>query len=162
MNVRTIAERLADEGVPLCAIARSVRIPSQDLREHLAAARDDGRLLDLPKEDWPPGFPRDERAAELSRKLVCDRGALLVAARQLFGLTVAEAELLLMLVQLAVVRSSNVTCVRIHHLRRRLATFGITVTTLWGCGYRLSGPDRRKAIDLILAYRADDVAPPRA
>ena len=65
-NVDAIAVRLADEGVPLRAIARATNTPSDQLRTKLREARDEGRLLDLPKEDWPPGFPRDQRALQLS------------------------------------------------------------------------------------------------
>ncbi len=149
-----IAIRLADEGVPLGAIARSVRIPSEDLREHLAAARDDGRLLELPRADWPPGYPREERATELSRLKAADRGALVAAAKQVFDLTGGEVELLLAMLQSPVLKrdaaTSNVTGVRIHRIRKSLAAFGLTITTLWGCGYRLSDPDRRRAMELIM------------
>src|SRR3954465_15888923 len=59
------AIRLADEGVPLRAIARATKIPSEELRTALEEARDDGRLIELPRDDWPPGFPRDQRALQL-------------------------------------------------------------------------------------------------
>jgi hypothetical protein len=48
-----IAIRLADEGVPLRAIARATNIPSTQLYETLTVARMDGRLLSLPRDDWP-------------------------------------------------------------------------------------------------------------
>jgi hypothetical protein len=58
---------LANEGVPLCAIARATRISSELLRERLRAAQTVGSLVELPRDDWPPGFPRDQRALQLSR-----------------------------------------------------------------------------------------------
>jgi len=146
--------RLADEGVPLCAIARATGTPSDLVREQLTQARDDGRLLDLPKEDWPPGFPRDQRALQLSRLAATDRDSLVLAVKQIFGLTLTETELFLTLLQSPVIRrefsASNLTSVHIHHLRRRLAAHGIEVTTLWGYGYQLPEADRRKAMALIL------------
>jgi hypothetical protein len=58
-----IAVAMADEGVPLRSIARVTRIPSSDLRERLRDAKDIGDLIALPSlDDWPPGFPRDQRA----------------------------------------------------------------------------------------------------
>jgi hypothetical protein len=64
-----VAIRLADEGVPLCAIARATRIPSDELREQLRAAQEDGRLISQPAHDWPPhdAKPRRTLADERSR-----------------------------------------------------------------------------------------------
>ncbi len=150
-----IAIRLADEGVPLGAIARSVQLPSEELRRHLCVARDAGRLISLPRADWPPGFPREERAVELSRQIVSDREALAMAAKQLFNLTPGEAELFLMLLQPGLIRrdvvtSTRVVYVHIHRLRKHLSAFGLHITTLWGYGYKLSDPDRRRAMELIM------------
>ena len=94
-----IAIRLADEGVPLRAIARAIRIPSTTLREQLHEARSAGRLLDLPRDDWPPGFPRDQRALQLSRMVMANRDQLLVAMQQLFHLPPIGTNLLLVLMQ---------------------------------------------------------------
>ena len=73
LNSSDIAVRLADQGVPLRAIARAVRMPSSDLREQLHEALSDGRLLELPCDDWPPGCPKDQRALQISRMV---RGSL--------------------------------------------------------------------------------------
>src|SRR5712671_6455971 len=91
--------RLADEGVPLRAIARATRIPSADLRERLTEAKLDGRLVAIPHDDWPAGFPRDQRALQLSRLALDQRDALMLAVRQLFNLTPTEVRLLLALIQ---------------------------------------------------------------
>jgi hypothetical protein len=150
-----IAVRLADEGVPLCAIARAIQVPSEAVREQLTQACDDGRLLSLPHNDWPPGFPRDQRALQLSRLTVSDRDSLMLEIKRLFELTSTEVELFLTLLQSSVIRrefaTSNLVSVHIHHLRRRLSAHGLRITTLWGHGYQLSDADRRKAMDLILA-----------
>jgi hypothetical protein len=49
-----IAVRLADEGVPLAVIARATQIPSADLRKQLQEALERGRIIEMPRNDWPP------------------------------------------------------------------------------------------------------------
>jgi hypothetical protein len=94
-----IAVRLADEGVPLAAIARAIRTPSSDLREQLHEALTDGRLLELPVDDWPPGCPKDQRALQISRMAREDRDALHLVAMQLFSLTPSGARVLVKLLE---------------------------------------------------------------
>ena len=157
-SVETIAIRLADEGVPLRAIARATGTPSDTLRDKLHEARDDGRLLELPREDWPPGSPRDQRALQLSRRVTQDPAQVHLAIRHVFHLTATEVTLLMLLIQSADVHRDRIDLprktvdVHICNIRRRLEAFNIKVTTLWGYGYQLSEPHRRKAMDLILSH----------
>jgi DNA-binding CsgD family transcriptional regulator len=154
-----IAVRLADEGVPLRAIARAIKVSSDLVREKLRLAQSAGRLLDLPKEDWPPGFPRDQRALQLARMVTENRDQLLVAMQQLFGLTPTEIDLLLILIQhpsllkdrIIDTMTSNTVDVHICNIRRRLGPHGIEIRTLWGYGYEFSTKDRRKIMTLILS-----------
>lgn len=163
LPVEAIAVHLADEGVPLRAIARAVNLPSSVLRLKLRDARDEGLLVDLPQEDWPPGFPRDQRALQLSRMVIENRTAVLLAMQQVFGLTSTEVTLLLTLIQHESVPHERVNMaqrtinVHVCRIRRRLAVHGIEVATIWGYGYRLSVEARRKIMDMILA-RLQDVA----
>jgi DNA-binding response OmpR family regulator len=156
-----MAVRLADEGVPLRAIARAIKIPSADLREQLTEAKLDGRLLELPHDDWPPGFPRDQRSLQISRLVRDNRDALMLAVRQLFGLTPAEVQLLLVLLQRPLLNKpttdSTIVEVHVHYIRKRLAPFGISITTVWGSGYQLTDTHRRRTMDLILARVAQPV-----
>lgn len=154
-----LAIRLADEGVPLRAIARAVDVPSESLRDQLYKARDDGRLIELPKEDWPPGFPRDERALQLSRLMNRNRIEVAGAVRQLFTLTATEARVLLILVQsLRVARlrmgMGETLDVHIHHLRTKLKPHKIRIETIWAYGYQLSAADRQAITALILQHVA--------
>jgi hypothetical protein len=150
-----IAIRLADEGVPLRAIARATRIPSSELREHLQTAQSEGRLIDLPQEDWPPGCSRERRAPELLRSLVVEnRERLLMAVQMLFGAPPSEANLLLELLRGESVckqrfATPDVVNVHVHHLRRRLAPFDVEISTMWGHGCRLKGTDRVRLMDMI-------------
>lgn len=78
----------------------------------------------------------------------------------MFGLTATEAKLLLVLLQnesLAKDRADmagNTVDVHVHHIRKRLAAFGIGISTFWGQGYQINPQDQRKAVDLILEYVA--------
>jgi hypothetical protein len=149
----TITVRLADEGVPLCALARAMAASSDTIRSTLCQAQSDGRLLELPKEDWPPGFPRDRRALQISRLVGADRPAVISALQQLFELTATQANLLLTLIQRDSVpkaRTGESRAVHIHHLRRKLSPFGIAIATLWGYGYQLSADGRRRIMNMIL------------
>jgi DNA-binding response OmpR family regulator len=152
-----LAVRLADEGVPLRAIARATRTPSDVIREQLKEAKTNGRLLAMPRDDWPPGFPSDQRALQLSRMVVADRDAVLRAAQHLFGFTPTEFDLLMTMLQHKILLKDQITdltpnTVHVHvcHIRQRLEPFGIEIQTLWGLGYQFIPTERRKVMALIL------------
>jgi Transcriptional regulatory protein, C terminal len=150
------AVRLADEGVPLRAIARATKIPSDDIRDVLFEAQRAGRLLELPRDDWPPGFPRDQRALQLSRMVVENKDALFIAVQQIFRLWQSEVPLLLALVQHDAMSKKRETMaektvdVHVCRMRKKLQPFEIVIRTVWGYGYQLSVEHRRKTMDLIL------------
>jgi DNA-binding response OmpR family regulator len=156
--VDVIAVRLADEGVPLRAIARATGTPSAALRERLHQAHDNGTLVALPKEDWPPGFPRDQRALQLSRMVADDKEAVVLAMQQVFHLTATEVSLLMLLIQNPNVSKARIDMVHrtidvhICNIRRRLAPFGIAVNTLWGYGYQLTAAARQQVMELIVSH----------
>jgi len=147
--------RLADEGVPVRAIARSTSLPSDQIREILTDALQDGRLLELPREDWPPGFPRDQRV-NYARATGVDPIALLYRVQKLFRCARSEAILLLALVQndqVSKVRDDMAyksVDVYVCNLRKILEPLKITINTLWGYGYRITPKDRRKLLDMIV------------
>ena len=153
-----IAVRLADEGVPLRVIARTLHTPSDAIRQQLRAAHDDGQLVALPKEDWPPGFPRDQRALQLSRMVVEDKAAVVLALQRIFHLTATETSLFMLLLTNTTVPKQRINMVHrtidvhIYNIRRRLAPFGIMIATLWGYGYQLSTESRQRIMDLLLAH----------
>lgn len=57
-----VAIRLADEGVPIRAIARALQLPSEAFRPAIKEALSAGRILELPVEDWPAFSTRATRA----------------------------------------------------------------------------------------------------
>lgn len=156
LPVEAIAVRLADEGVPLRAIARATHTPSDEIRQRLHQAKADGTLVALPKEDWPPGFPRDERALQLSRMVIEDKESVVIAIQRVFHLTSTEVSLLMLLLTHPAVPKTRINMVHrtidvhICNIRRRLTPFGIAIGTLWGYGYQLSADARRKVMELIL------------
>jgi hypothetical protein len=166
-----IAIRLADEGVPLRAIARAIKMSSDLLRERLQIALDAGELFDLPRDDWFPGFSRDQRALHqralhqralhqralrLSHLALQNRAALNIAMQQILSLTPTQAEFLLALLQNSSVPKTHFDLatktidVHMYWLRQRMLRFGIVVETVWGYGYQMRPNDRRKVMDMIL------------
>jgi DNA-binding response OmpR family regulator len=159
-----VSVRLADEGVPLRAIARATNTPSEQLRSKLHAALLEGLLLDLPREDWPPGFPRDQRALQLTRMVIENREAVQLAMQQLFGLTATEATLLMSLLSNQNVSKERIdmadNCFKVHifNIRSRLEAHDIAIDTLWGYGYQLSPAGRHRLMDMVMARIREPVA----
>lgn len=151
-----IAVRLADEGVPLRAIARATDITSTALYELLVNARMKGTLLHIPRDDWPSGCPRDQRALQLSRLATENHDTLIFAIKDVFRLTPTGARLFLLLVQHEHVPHARIDLdhgllvVNICKMRKLLRPFALTIKTLWGYGYQLSAEHRLKARELIL------------
>jgi DNA-binding response OmpR family regulator len=166
LSVDILTVRLADEGVPLRAIARATHISSSDLRELLLDAQADGRLLALPHDDWPAGFPRDQRSLQISRLVTENRQAVNLMIKQLFGLRPGESQAFVKLVEhehvsrevlhTSLARTSDpasdikLVDVSICRMRKQLAPFAIVIETIWGYGYCLNADNRRRAMDLIL------------
>jgi hypothetical protein len=152
-----IAIRLADEGVPLRAIARATDISSTRLYETLVEAKLSGRLLSLPRDDWPPGCPRDQRALQLSRLAAEHHDTLLLTIKRVFALPACAARLLMLLLQYEHVPHARVDIdhkalqVHICRMRKALQLHGLRIETLWGYGYQLPAEHRRRAMELVLA-----------
>lgn len=152
-----IAVRLANEGVPVRAIARAVQAPSADIRVHLESARAHGDLIDIPCDDWPAGYPREQRLLQLSRLVTHNKPALQMALRSIFKLAPVQVPILLLLLsndevarhRLIAAGTASLT-VNLCRLRRQLSTFGLKIETMYGYGYFMPAPHRRKALDLIL------------
>jgi hypothetical protein len=57
----TLAVAMANEGIPVQAIARVIRQPSGDVFSALQSARLRGDIFEVPKADWPPTGRRADR-----------------------------------------------------------------------------------------------------
>jgi hypothetical protein len=167
-----IAVSLADEGVPVRAIARSIRLPGEDVYELLKAAIDAGRLIELPKDDWPPGA-RNNRSQAEKRVLSYSDETLHLACANRFKLTRLQA-----VVFVAMLRRGEASKTYLHnaiennrddnadptdqkmvdvvvcHIRRKLKDNNVNIDTIWGVGYAMRVDARNHA----LAVMADHIA----
>lgn len=159
---------LAYEGVPIGAIARSLRVPSDEVRTVLQGAVASGRITEMPRSDWPPNAPRANRVPGLPAANVTDDTVLLNLGR-LFKVTPQQARLFLALLKRReVVRAQlheasksrafgpdeedtdkKIVDVVICKLRKKLKVFGIEIETMWAWGYGLNPEHRQRAIQLL-------------
>ena len=156
-----IAIRLANEGVPVQAIARATGWPFADLHAQLRMAQVNGDLITIPRVDWPAGYPREQKLQQLTRSVLDRKADLELTIRQIFGIQPRLAQLLLLLLLHSDVHreriyqlgeaggDSNTPAVYISHLRRALQRFGLPVQTLYGYGYRMRPEHQREALNLI-------------
>ena len=136
--------------MPLHAIARATKISSEALRGALRRAQLEGRLLRLPRDDWPPSFKQRVRfAAEVDDEFK-------VVVRRVFGLTPNEICLLHLLMTGRPLNKSRIdgmsadtVDVHVYRMRRRLQAHGIEIETVRGSGYCLSEAAREKIARLI-------------
>jgi hypothetical protein len=163
-----VAVRLADEGIPVLAIARATKLPSTDIYQALRTAVAQGFILEMPRDDWPPGSKRADRLALAGTPLENEED-LKCACTRYFKTSPLEAAMLgLMLkrdevtkVQLHAVIEANrppgkeiteikMVDVMICKLRKKLAVHAVSIATMWGVGYFISRADREKAIKVLL------------
>src|SRR5262245_4762558 len=168
-----IAVRLANEGVPVRAIARIVQLPSAEVREQLEAAKYHGYLIEIPGEDWPVGLRRERRLHHLA-KLVSNKPSISLsqlhaAIRTTYKLSPVELQILVILLSNAEMHrtSSNLLAandlrvtslhMNVSRLRRRLAPFGLQIQTLYGDGYHMSAVDRRQTLSILGRNRMNNL-----
>lgn len=170
--------QLADEGVPVLAIARATHTPSDEVYELLRDAIDGGNLIELPQSDWPPGSLRRSRHPSEQSILNMDDDVLQLSCGQIFGLTRQQAAVFVAIIRKAPeiskrhvhsaiesTRPANaeptslkMTDVVIHHIRAKIEPYGIDLKTQWGKGYSFSFTDRDKALALLNRH----LSPPQA
>jgi hypothetical protein len=173
-------EGLANEGVPICAIARSFSKSAGEVKEVLDDARGRGVIVELPQFDWPPGTSRMRRLPAFMSKI--SPADFIMAVRDLFKLTVLEAEFVRVLVynnradkpklhsvalKLRVDRSTKpnsyddtdpkMVDVVICHLRKKLTKHEVTIKTLWGSGYFLDEEQRKNILGRVEKFFAEQV-----
>lgn len=158
--------RLADEGIPVRAIARATKIPGADIYDMLRDAMAAGQIVELPKDDWPPGTARAARA--IAARQVND-DALAFSCARFFRATRLEAAILTVLLKRAEVTKQQLHLVIeqnrpsqgrvetdpkmvdvvICHLRKKLKSHDLTIETVWGLGYLMSAEHRDRALALL-------------
>lgn len=158
-----VAVRMADEGIPLRAIVRTLMLPFEEVRETLEDARDRGIITTVPREEWPPGMRRDERTPD-TMPLELEDDHMTMLAMRTFKVTSAEAKVLIVLLRRTIVSklvlhnatlkydiagtddTSGIKIVDVYicKLRKKLAG-QIVIETIWGVGYSISAEDKAYA-----------------
>ncbi len=162
---------LADEGVPVRAIARATHMPLDETYELLKEAVDDGTLIELPQSDWPPGSLRRSRKPSGQSILNLDDATLQLACSKVFKMTRLQAA-----VFVAIIRRPEITKDQVHtaieatrspnadptdqkmidvvicHIRKKTKDYGIELRTVWGQGYMLAHSEREKVLALLGSY----------
>lgn len=172
------AVALADEGIPVRAIARSLKIPGEDVYDLLNEALAEGRLFELPKDDWPPGKKRSQRAQSENTILSRSDEVLRMGCSSRFKMTRLQAA-----VFVALLRRPELSKEHIHnaiesirpnanaptdlkmvdvvvcHIRKKLKLLDPTwsIVTVWGIGYSLLPAAREQALGLLTEH-FDNVA----
>lgn len=169
-SIEAIVVRMADEGVPVRAIARSTTLSSAIIYNILRDAIEYGSIVELPKDDWPSGSARATRTICLPR-LLDSEDALRFACARVFRATKLEAAILGVLIkrtevtkeQLHQVIENNranqenreptdpkMVDVLICHLRKKLKVHGVGITTVWGTGYLIEPEIREIVVAMLL------------
>lgn len=146
------------------AIARAIKQSSGDVYEWLRDALASGQIVELPKDDWPPGSRRGSRTAFNGTPLESDDNLKFACAR-LFKATRLEAAILAVLLKRAEVTKAQLHLVIeqnrpsenreetdpkmvdvvICHLRKKLKKHDLKIETIWGLGYSMSVEHREIA-----------------
>jgi hypothetical protein len=170
-----IVVRLADEGIPVRAIARATKVESECIRDTLHTAIDLGQLVGMLRDDWPVKVLRDQRIPELVGLPKMDEEKTIFHIARLFKITKLQAAIFAVLIKRTEVlkdtlhqviesrrRPNNVETdpkmvdVEICHIRKKLKLppFEITIETQWASGYYMTLEMRKKAHLLLEQFVA--------
>lgn len=162
---QNVVVRLADEGVPIRAIVRSLMLPYEEVREILNEASARGMIVAIPRDEWPPGTRRDERQPD-TVPLEFEDAHMTMLAMRTFTLTPAEAKIFVVLLRRpevtkgtlhsAIERDNNteepsqikIVDVFICKLRKKLPE-AIVIKTIWGRGYFITPEGKAEAFKLL-------------
>jgi predicted Rossmann fold nucleotide-binding protein DprA/Smf involved in DNA uptake len=160
-------ERMAQEGIPVAVIARTVQRPIEKVYLCLHQAKQIGRIAELPRPDWPPSSRFNERAPALASFKSFDND-LLMLLMQHFDLSRQRASVLLALLRRIsctreqlnkVLKETSRDAVKdtnpkmldvvMHHVRGRLKQRDLYINTIRDGGYSLSDHVRSSIYDII-------------
>lgn len=163
-----VAVRLADEGVPVRAIVRALMLPYDEVREVLTAASERGMILSVPRDDWPPGVRRDERAPDTTPLEFEDEHMTMLTMRT-FNITPTMAKIFVGLLRRpemtkkamhacskrdgCVPNDKDDTDIKIVDVYvcklRKFLPQTIPILTLWGKGYMIPPEGKVEALKLL-------------
>lgn len=166
-----IAERFADEGVPLRAIARSLKQNTEAVRFAVEEAVFKGKIVQVPRDDWPVGATRNDRTPSYVRANRVDDESMIMACGRIYHITRLQASLLVVLLNRNEVSKETLhqviesrrasgkeetdpkmVDVVICNLRKGLKPSNITINTLWGFGYYMEPAQRRSILEMVNSY----------
>ena len=168
LGAERIVIRLAIEGVPVAAIARSIAAPSEDVWPVLREALGRGEIAVLPRADWPPNTPRENR---IQTAMACrpeDLEAIRVPLQRVFSIPPQQARLVAALVtrlQVSretllkiVVRTENLATLKsvVCQARASLAQHGLAFETVVDFGYAMSRATADQILVMIKAFRTEE------
>jgi hypothetical protein len=165
-----IAVRLAHERVPVRAIARTIRLSSEQIYELLRSAIERAVIVEMPRDDWPTSVPA---ASRVQSEPLQDEGALHIACIRAFKVTPQEAAVLAILL-----RRDHVTKEQVHSviestrrlsasdatilkqvdvvickIRKKVKAHHIVIETLWNTGFCIGQETRSRITRLLLNHQ---------
>lgn len=171
--VEAVAVRLADEGIPVRAIARATHLPSDQVYEALRDAIAQGLIVEMPRDDWPAGTSRSSRSPISGTHLDNDE-RLKCACTRYFKASPLEAAMLALILKRDEVTKEQLHTVieqgrgpgrepteikmvdvMICKLRKKLTSHDIEIKTMWGLGYFMTRQSRDRAVALLLTLQDD-------
>jgi len=170
-RVAAVVVRLADEGIPVRAIARATSTPSEEIYEALRGAIAQGSIVEMPKDDWPPGASRSARTILTGTHLDTENELKCACVRYFKASPLEAAMLALMLKRNEVTKEQlhsviehsrppgreqteiKMVDVMICKLRKKLKEHEVEIKTMWGLGYFISAMHREAAITRLLAMK---------
>lgn len=111
LTIPGVAARLADEGVPVAAIARALGLPYADISNVLHDELAQGRIIELPKPDWPPGVTIRSHIPTIAITHKTSSDEIAIACRKMFKLTNLEAGFIVLLLKI-----EHVTKEKLHNV----------------------------------------------
>jgi hypothetical protein len=164
---------MADEGIPVLAIARATSTPSELIYEALRDAIARGSIVEMPRDDWPVGSSRSTRLLLIGTPLD-DETKLKCACARYFGASPLEAAMLaLMLKRNEVTKEQlhgvienergpgkemteiKMVDVMICKLRKKLVPHDVIIKTMWGVGYYIPTSNRESTIAQLLTLQLE-------
>lgn len=161
-----VAVRLADEGVPICAIARATQRRSEDICNAVKDAIADGSITTMPAMDWPAGSRREGRFPMLKPISMDEVEPVAIALRLAFRLPPAACRVLAVIVLRGEAQRTTlhaVACgenseadpkivdIYVNTIRKKLSVYGIAIETVWGRGYAVTKINQRAILERIQA-----------
>jgi hypothetical protein len=167
------AVALADEGVPVRAIARSLKLPGEGIYEILRDAVTKGQLFEIPRDDWPPGVKRSQRDQSENTILSRDDEILRMGCSSRFKMTRLQSAVFVALLRRpelskehihnaieSIRRNANAPTdlkmvdVVICHIRKKLLALdkAYKINTVWSIGYSLAPLAREAALIMLTEH----------